>query len=98
MFLDGFGHPYYLSEISNDLKGIMKGIGEHKEDLVNTLEEKQAILRMEETAEEETKEDIIMALQGMTSAIKSGHDNVASAFISGSNDIKQTLTDGTDLV
>ena len=39
------------------MKGILKGIGKHKDDLVSTLAEKQAIARMEEMAEEETKKN-----------------------------------------
>ena len=74
----------------------MKGIGEHKDELVNTLVEKQAIARIEEMAEEETKQEIIMALEGMTSAITSGHDNVASSFTAGSNDIKEAVEESSD--
>ena len=74
----------------------MKGIGEHKDELVNTLVEKQVIARMEEMAEEETKQEIIMALEGMTSAITSGHDNVASSFTAGSNDIKEAMEESSD--
>ena len=74
----------------------MKGIGEHKDELVNTLVEKQAIARMEEMAEEETKQEIITALEGMTSAITSGHDNVASSFTAGSNDIKEAMEESSD--
>ena len=74
----------------------MKGIGEHKDELVNSLMEQQEIARMEEIAEEETKQEIIMALEGMTSAITSGHDNVASSFTFGSNNLKEAMEEGSD--
>ena len=88
------GHPHILSEISTDLKGIITSIGEHKDELVNTLTEKEAIARLEEIAEEETKQEIIAALEGMTSALTSGQDNLAVAVNTGHDKVASAITSG----
>ena len=53
---------------------------------------------MEEVAEEETKQEIINALEGMTSAISSGNSDLASAFSAGSNSVAGAITDGSEAV
>ena len=53
---------------------------------------------MEEVAEEETKQEIINALVGMTSAISSGNDDLASAFSSGSNSVAGAIMEGSEAV
>ena len=97
--VDGHYHGHYsLTELSEDLKGIITSIDSHGESIVNTLTEKQALERIEELEEEQIKKEIIEVLEGMTSAISDGNGLVSDAIINGNEKLTEAFEDGSDSI
>ena len=80
-----------FGDLSDHLKGIMDSIGDHGDLIAGTISNQNIIDEAEEANQLQTFDQIITALQGMTSAISSGHSDITNAVSSGLDNTKKAI-------
>ena len=92
IFLVGQAIGQNLFEDLNDhLKGITDSIGDHGDLLAGTITNQNIIDEAEEANQLQTFDQIITALQGMTSVISSGQSDITNAVSSGLDNTKKAI-------
>ena len=84
------GHNLF-GELNDHLKGIMDSIGDHGDLVAGTITNQNIIDEGEEANQLQTFDQIVTALQGMSSAISAGHSEITNAVSSGLDDTRNAV-------
>ena len=84
------GHNLF-GELNDHLKGIMDSIGDHGDLVAGTITNQNIIDEGEEANQLQTFDQIVTALQGMISAISTGHSDITNAVSSGLDDTRKAV-------
>ena len=84
------GHNLF-GELNDHLKGIMDSIGDHGDLVAGTITNQNIIDEGEEANQLQTFDQIVTALQGMSSAISAGHYDITNAVSSGLDDTRKAV-------
>ena len=77
--------------MNDHLQAIKESIGDHGDLIAGTITNQNIIDEGEEANQLQTFDQIITALQGMTSAISSGHSDITNAVTDGLDNTKKAI-------
>ena len=80
-----------FGDISDHLRGIIDSIGDHGDLIAGTITNQNIIDENEEANVLQTYDQIVTALQGMTSAISTGNSDITNAVSSGLDNTKKAI-------
>ena len=80
-----------FEELNEHLKSITDSIGDHGDLIAGTITNQNIIDENEEANVLQTYDQIVTALQGMTSAISSGNSDITNAVSSGLDNTKKAI-------
>ena len=80
-----------FGDLNDHLRGIMDSIGDHGDLIAGTITNQNIIDENEEANVLQTYDQIVTALQGMTSAISTGNSDITNAVSSGLDNTKKAI-------
>ena len=82
---------HLFGDLNDHLQAIRESIGDHGDLIAGTITNQNIIEEGEEANQLQTFDQIITALQGMTSAISSGHSDITNAVTDGLDNTKKAI-------